>query len=128
MKATALDPHLTVNVLRWIARVSAVLLVATTVLYVLLEGLPGPASLDPAKQLMFLAFGVVLVGLLVGLRWEGIGGGAVLGGLLAYLLINLEQTDPLPVWAIPLFAVPGVLFLVTCFLGSRYRSVRTPRV
>ncbi len=128
MKATALDPHLTVTVLRWVARVTAMLLVAMTVRYVLVEGLPGPASLDPAKQLMFLAFGVVLVGLLVGLRWEGIGGGAILGGLLAFSLINLEQTDPLPGWAIPLFAVPGVLFLVTCFLASRYRPARTPRV
>ncbi len=128
MKATALDLQRPVTVLRWIARVSAVLLVAMTVLHVLAEGLPGPASRDPAVQLMFLAIGFALVGLLVGLRWEGIGGGTVLAGLLAFSLINLEQTDPLPWGTIPLFAVPGVLFLVTCFLGSQYRPARTPAV
>jgi len=128
MKASALDLHLTVTVLRWVARLGAVLLVAMTVLHVLAEGLPGPASLDPAEQLMFLAFGVVLVGLLVGLRWEGIGGGAVLGGLIAFSAIHPEQTHPLPGWAIPLFAVPGVLFLVTCFLGSQCRPARPPAV
>ena len=128
MKATARDLHLTVTVLRWVARVSAVLLVAMTVVHVLGEGLPGPASLDPAEQLMFLAFGVVLVGLLVGLRWEGIGGSAVLGGLIAFSLIHPGQTHPLPGWAIPLFAAPGVLFLITCFLGSRCPPAGPPAV
>ena len=70
---------------RWTARVIAALLLGLFLIFAIGEGLPNPLTLPPVKQAEFLAFIFVFGGVLVGWRWE------LLGGLLSLVSAGLFQ-------------------------------------
>jgi len=104
--------------IRWVARGSALLLFALVVLFAIGEGLPNPLTVSAVVNVQCLAFVILLAGLIAGWRWEGLGAGLVLGGLLLFHLVNFISAGRLAGGLFPVFFIPGVLFLV-CFLIDR---------
>jgi hypothetical protein len=112
------------RVARWAARVTAALLVLLVATFAIGEGLPDPRRLSAPEAGTSLALLIVVLGLLAGFRWEALGGAAVLAGLAAIYVINLASVGKIPGGAFPLFAVPGLLYLISAAL--RWRGVHTP--
>jgi hypothetical protein len=107
---------------RWAARVTGLLLLVLVVATVIGEGGPPNVFDQPMPvQLEFAALGLMLLGLVVGWVREGVGGLLVLLGLAAFNAVELAVNGRLALGAFPLFAVPGVLLLLSALLGRRGR-------
>jgi hypothetical protein len=85
-------------------------------------GPPTIFSQPTSVQLEFVALGLMLLGLVVGWMREGLGGLLVLLGLAAFNAVELVVNGVPARGAFPLFAVPGVLFLVSALMGWRGRQ------
>jgi len=111
--------------IRWAARISGLLLVALVAVFLVGEG--GPPNilrqLSPV-QLEFLAICLMLAGFLLGWRWEALGGGLAVGGFALFFGTELAVNGKPPGGAIPLFAVPGVLLLVSHGLAKQLSRQR----
>jgi hypothetical protein len=105
-----------VNVIRWIARVLAVLLIMLFVTMAFGEGLPNSSILTRPEKLGFLALFLMVAGLVSALRWELVGGILTLAGYSLFALINHEVIIS---WAFSLFPVAGILFLLSWALSIR---------
>jgi hypothetical protein len=79
-------------------------------------GLPNILEQPVAVQLEFAAMGVMLLGLVIGWVREFLGGLLVLAGLAAFNAVELVVNGRPALGAFPLFAVPGVLFLLSALL------------
>jgi hypothetical protein len=100
--------------LRWIAKIWSMLSVALLLLFFFGEGIE-MAKVAPAEWLGLLFFPVgVAVGLLIAWWKEGLGGTITLLSLVAfYVIYGLLLRGSFPTgWAFPLFAAPGLLYLV----------------
>ncbi len=98
-------------VTRWIARFIALSLVFITVVFVSGSGID-IAGADLSHKLQMGAFAVMVAGLLLAWKWEGLGGVLTLAGLLLFLLLDyLLFGSFLQFWILLVFAIPGVLFL-----------------
>lgn len=106
-----------VTIIRWAARVLAVLLVMLFVTMAFGEGVPSPWILTRPEKYAFLALFVMLAGLVSAMRWELVGGILILVGYALFALINQELVIS---WAFTLFPVAGILFLLSWAL-SRHR-------
>jgi hypothetical protein len=114
--------------IKWAARVTAILLFGMVLAFAIGEGPPNPFHMTARENAQTAAFFLVWGGLLVGCFRDGLGGALVLGGLLAFYLINLAISGRLPGGAFPLFAVPGVLFTAGFMLrrlGARGSPARS---
>jgi hypothetical protein len=79
-------------------------------------GPPNVLSQPTPVQLEFAAMGLMLLGLLIGWVREGFGGLLVIVGLAAFNIVELAVNGRPARGAFPLFAVPGVLFLLSALL------------
>ena len=110
--------------LSWLARLSAVAMAGLILVFFIGEGF-SPGKLKVAEWILMVPFLVTWLGLCLGWRWEGLGGGLVVGGMAAFYLIHFAQTGygTFPRgWAFPLMATPGILFLASW----RWRRKTTP--
>jgi len=105
--------------LRWSARITGVLLVGTVLLFLVGEGPPNPVRQPLPVQIELLGMGLMVVGFLLGWRWEGIGGLVAVFGFALFTATELAVNGKLPGGAIPLFAVPGLLYLLAFAAGKR---------
>jgi hypothetical protein len=104
----------------WSARVTSLLLFGLVVVVVIGHGGPPNIFNQPTSvQLEFAAMGLMLLGLLVGWVREGLGGLLVLLGLAAFNIVELAVNGQPAGGAFPLFALPGVLFLLSALLHRR---------
>jgi hypothetical protein len=85
-------------------------------------GLPSPLGQPTSIQLEFAAMGLMLVGLAIGWVNEGIGGLVVLLGLVGFNLVEMTFNGRLARGAFPLFAVPGILFLLSALIAWKRRQ------
>lgn len=113
-------------VFRWAGRVlglAAFALVATFLVTHLMAGeVPDPAKLTRTESVLCLTLLGALVGMLVGWRWEVVGGLLVVGGMAAFFAVERFGGGFWPtgwvIWSLPL---PGVLYL----LASAFDACRT---
>jgi hypothetical protein len=104
----------------WSARVSSLLLIGLVIVIMVGEG--GPPNIfrqPPPVQLEFAAFGLMLLGLIIGWTREGLGGLLVLLGLGAFNCVELMVNRRPALGAFPLFAAPGALFLISALLRKK---------
>jgi len=98
---------------RWTARVSAVILFAMWLVYMVADMLrPG---IEPIRLNMYgqaAALAIVFAGYAVGWRQELVGGIVVIVGVLAFFSVVLATTGVVPQLAMLLFAAPGALYLL----------------
>lgn len=99
---------------RWVARILGGLL-ATLVLFIVIchafseEGLPNPFKQPGGVQLEFAAMLAIWTGMIVGWKWEGIGGILAISGVIIFHIV--EGTLWLN-WLFGLLGLCGVLFLL----------------
>jgi hypothetical protein len=111
-----------VHIVRWSARVTGLLLVGLVLAIVIGEGGPPNVFRQPTPvQLELGAMALMLVGMVLGWLREGLGGLLVLIGLAAFNAVELAVNGLPARGAFPLFAVPGILFLLSAFLQRKRR-------
>jgi len=110
----------TLQVVRWIARISAGFAAALILLIFIGEGLT--EGFEPLlhmsirETLMMVAFIALWLGLLLGWKWELYGGLLTICGITAFYLVDYLFTGTLPGVLLPLiFAPPSLLFLYCGF-------------
>src|SRR5579862_4487530 len=99
--------------LRWSARITGLLLFAMVVWFAVAQGPPNPFEQPLPVQMEFLGMGLMLLGFLVGWWCEWLGGLLVFMGFGVFAATEGVVNGQPPRRAIPLFAVPGVLFLLS---------------
>ena len=107
--------------LRWSARITGLLLAGMVLLFMLALGPPNPFNQPTPVQIEFLGMGLMVSGFLLGWRWEGVGGLVAVIGFLVFSATEFAVNGVPPHGAIPLFAVPAVLFLLTYAAATRVR-------
>jgi hypothetical protein len=112
-----------VRVVRWTARISAGLAAALILLFFIGEGLT--EGFEPILHLtaretaMMVAFAAVWLGLVLGWKWELVGGLLTICGTAAFYLLDYAFSDTFPRGPFfLLFASPGLLFIY-CGLKTR---------
>jgi hypothetical protein len=112
------------NWLRWIARISGILIVAFTLFFFIGEIIEGQqrhagsalASFTPLMLIIFVIWGIALAGLVLALWKEGLGG---IISLVCYMLVyilnlfNKEATNSAHfITVFLIFSIPSILYLV----------------
>jgi hypothetical protein len=111
------------RLVHWSARVTSFLLFGLVIVFVIGNGgMPNVVGQPTSVQLEFAAMGLMLLGLLIGWVHEGLGGLLVLLGLAAFNIVEVLVNGRPARGAFPLFAVPGVLFLLSALLRSRSKQ------
>jgi hypothetical protein len=113
-----------VTIVRWIARFLALLSAGVILLFFIGEGLTQEGGsllhLSTREASMMVAFAAVWLGLVLGWRWEVLGGLLTVGGLVAFYVLDYAFSGTLPRG--PYFLIlasPGLLFL---YSGLRTRK------
>ena len=115
----------TLQVVRWIARVSSGFTAALILLFFIGEGLierfEPLLHMSVRETLMMVAFVALWLGLLLGWKWELYGGLLTACGIVAFYLVAYLFSGTLPRVPFPLiFASPSLLFLY-CGLQTRIK-------
>ncbi len=112
------------NWLRWIARITGILLVAFTLIIVIGEFIEGQqrnpgfglASYTPIILIIFVIWGIALAGLVLALWKEGLGGIiSLISFMLVYILNLFNKEASMKANAIAIFlifCIPSLLYLV----------------
>lgn len=125
-KNVVIQKNMTVNILRWIARIWSYIVVAFIVLFVgahFFESGSGIGSMALEDAIAFTFFPIGLtVGLIIAWWKEGLGGIIATGSIIGFHLTMLfVHGKPDFVLFIELLAVPGPLFII-CWLLSRKKG------
>jgi hypothetical protein len=107
-----------ITTIRWIARILGILTVLLVVMILLGKGFAKQAQLTEIEKMMFIFEGVMLIGIFIAFRWEGISSLLILLGYITFATIN-SQILEMPVFY--LFPVTSLL-LGFCWLKSRKKS------
>ncbi len=115
-----------IQAIRWVARISAAITAGLILLLFVGEGIAdgiGPLSrLSPREALMMVAFFAVWLGLILGWRWELLGGSLNVMGLIAFYLLDFLFSGTFPRGPyFLLLASPSVLFL---YAGWREKRIK----
>lgn len=108
----------TTRIIRWIARVWAALM-AGLIVFIFIgdaisDGIDPIFHLTLRESLMMVAFLVTWLGLVLGWKWERLGGSLVVCGMAAFYLLDFGFSGSFPRG--PMFLIislPGVLFLLS---------------
>jgi hypothetical protein len=123
MNTGLVSPWRLTRVVAWSARITSLLLLGLVIVIFIGEG--GPPNVfrqPPPVQLEFASLGLMLIGLVLGWIREGVGGLLVLLGLVAFNTVELAVNSRPALGAFPLFAVPGVLFLLSALVRPRSKE------
>ncbi len=118
----------TAQIIRWTARVLGALMAGLILLIFIGEAVSdglGPLSfLTLRESLMMVAFVLVFLGLVIGWMREKLGGWLVVGGMVAFYLLDYLFSGTFPRGGTFLLIVlPGILYLIS---GSSNPSRKTP--
>jgi hypothetical protein len=113
------------GITRWLARATAAAIVALVLTFVVSDGAPNPFAQPLPVCIELFAMLVMLLGMLIGWRWEPIGGTAILAGFTALNIVELTFRHRLAGGAFPVFAVPGLLYVASAALRRRATAFST---
>jgi hypothetical protein len=103
---------------RWTARIFGTSLVFGTVFIAVGEGLPNPLTVALPMQVMFLAFALILIGILAAWRWEFAGGVTSLAGWCIFMIGSAISPRGWAVMTV-VMAVPALLYLASAWLRRK---------
>jgi hypothetical protein len=120
MNAKTLSSSLPPRLVHWAARVTSLLILGLVIVFMIGNGGPPNVFRQPTPvQMEFAALGLMMLGLIVGWFREALGGSLVLLGLAGFNAVELAVNARPALGAFPLFAVPGILFLLSALLRRR---------
>lgn len=120
MNISGLQVFGNIFLVRWIARILAVVLALLIVTLLIIEGV-NPFLYTTGESILIISLLAIWVGFIISWQWEGIGGTLIIGGGLAFYLITLSISGRLPGgWILPVSFIPGVLFLYCWWKTSPY--------
>jgi hypothetical protein len=112
-------------VARWVARIVSTFALMVVVVFVVGEGLPNLSQLPLADLLLTLAFFAMLVGVVLGWRWEAAGGVVALVDFAAFLGLEYVARGSASVNGfLALFPIAGVLYLFCWWRRKRISPAR----
>lgn len=112
-----------ISSLRYTARLFSILLIFIVISLTIGEAFPHPFQLS-AKELLFtVALLVMLAGLLLAWKWEGIGGSLIIAGFLIFVISNsiISKSLNLGVFLL-IFPLTGILYLICCWREKKIIS------
>jgi hypothetical protein len=122
MEETFRKNPLWLSILRWGARVIAILIVAFILMMFIGEGgfwsQPANMPLTTRDYVLLSVMGIYWIGLIIGLRWE-FWGGLISLALMSTLILSLQFTHTGGLW-FDLMLVPGILYLLSWYLHRRH--------
>jgi hypothetical protein len=126
MSSNSIKTNFTQYLFRWTARGLSVL--TTLVLLLFLFGEPFPAAKLSAREwtgLLFFPFGIMLG---FGVAWwkEAVGAAITILSLVAFYLVYGLLLNGKVGWLFIVFAVPGLLFLISAMLSRRHQTPAFP--
>jgi hypothetical protein len=112
--------------IRWIARIMGLLIIGVFLLFMVGEGF-NPLKLNGTEIAQHAVLFFALTGMVVLWRWELFGGVMVVAGMVAFYFINFAASGRLPGGPVfPLCFVPGILALVSWWMGRNRKSSSEP--
>lgn len=102
-------------VCRWTARVCGTLLVIVTVIIAVGEGMPNPFTQPTWAQIIFFALALIMLGILIGWRWELAGGIIALAGF-CLGIVPLNNSPRGLTWFYFVLALPGAFYVASTLL------------
>ena len=100
--------------IRWSARITGLAVLALVAVFVIGHGgFPNILGQPLPVQVECVGMLLMLTGLVAAWRWEVTGGLAVVAGFSVFLVTELVVNGRPPGGALPLFVIPGILFLVS---------------
>lgn len=107
------------SLFRWTARIIGTLFVLSIVFIAIGESMPNPFTQPMWAQIIFLALTLIMIGILIGWRWELLGGVISLSGFLLGIAPLNNSPRGLSGFYIAL-AIPGSLYVASS-LVRRYQ-------
>jgi hypothetical protein len=111
---------LSATLCRWTARILGLLLLSVVVLIAVGEGMPNPLTQPVGVQFGFLALGLLLLGMLIGWRWELPGGLMATIAWCAFVVVVVRSPRGFHPFVLAL-ALPGALYLTSTLLRRSSR-------
>ncbi len=116
------------KILRWIARIWAALMAAMILFMFIgntaMDGIGPIFYLTFRETLMMVAFLVVFVGLILAWKRECLGGWMIVGGMLAFYVLNFAFSGTFPRGAtFFIIALPGILFLISYYASNETEAI-----
>jgi hypothetical protein len=105
--------------IRWIARLLSAFIIGVVLLIFIGERGPNPLKLSALEAVQMVFFVTTCIGMVVGWRWEFIGGIMATVGIVLFYATELATTGRFPHGLFPLMLFPGMLFLMSGFLRRR---------
>ncbi len=108
--------------LRATARFLGSVLFLMIIMFAVGEGIPNPFALGFSETITFFSFVIMLAGLIIAWKLEGIGGLIVLGGYLMFAVVNPGSVSMNVVFIFPL---TGILFIAYWWILEKQNRPRT---
>jgi len=123
MALSQFDEKRIINLLRWLTRILGILLIFVIVLFAVGEGLPNPLALTVNEQLGFVALIIMLAGLILAWKFEGMGGLLVIIG---YIFFCIIERQILRQGVFFIFPVVGLSFLLCWWRTRKAKTKQQP--
>ena len=116
-----------ITILRWIARIGSIIIIAGVLAIFIGEGGFNPFKLTAQEASMMVCFWGSCIGLGLAWKWEGIGGTISVSFMAIFFALEFAFSGHFPRgWAFEVIAFPGILFLTISLLGHFRKSNITP--
>jgi hypothetical protein len=101
-----------ISSLRWFARIVGLLVISIVATIAFGEGYPNPLTLTSTEQLLSMSILIMLAGILLAWKWEGIGGTLLIVGYVTILTTESMHRHSLAVFTFfDYFLLLGILNL-----------------
>jgi hypothetical protein len=120
MNLTASGSTRSVTIIRWVARIIGILLMALFLFFFVADCLQkGRIAIESERILMIVFLLLAFIGLSIAWKWEGIGAASAVAGLIGFNIFAPETVARAGIFAVTaLYGLPALLFLF-CWFRTR---------
>ncbi len=116
------NKNLSTYAIRWIARIVGLVLIFIVISIFIQSGVQNPFKLGTTNLILNLCFLIMIIGILLGFKWEITGGLVIFGSFIIFWIFSIINTGSIRLgWILPLFPIIGAFFLI-CGVRSKKQS------